>query len=162
MGIFSKYTTADAEEVARQHASWLALADGEHIEYAARTARDLLIFTDRRVVITDTQGFFSSKTEYLSIPYGSISRWSAEGRGKGAIFDGADLKLWVSSQVEPIVNAELAKDESAQGVLELLAQHVMPSRDRPRTDEATLLLRMIQEDIARLTEAPARPGAGLR
>lgn len=158
MGIFSKYTTADADEVARQHGSWLALADGEHIEYAARTARDLLIFTDRRVVVTDTQGLFSTKTEYLSLPYGSISRWSAEGKGKGAILDGADLKLWVSSQVEPIVDVELAKDESAQGVLELLAQHAMPGDGGPRADEATLMLRMIQEDIAKLAAA-ARSGA---
>ena len=124
MGIFSKYSSVDAEQVIKNHGQWLAIADGEEIRYAALTVRDTLVFTDRRVVITNTQGLFSTKTEYLSIPYRSISRWSVEGKGKG-LFDGADLKLWVSSQVDPIVDVELAKDESAQGVMELLSLHAL-------------------------------------
>ena len=85
MGIFSKYSSVDAEQVIKNHGQWLAIADGEEIRYAALTVRDTLVFTDRRVVITNTQGLFSTKTEYLSIPYRSISRWSVEGKGIGSV-----------------------------------------------------------------------------
>ena len=84
---------------------------------------DMLIFTDRRVVLTDTQGMIRKKTEYYSIPYRGLSRWAVE--SSGGLFDGADLKLWVSSQQEPLVSLELQKDESAREVLELLSRHAL-------------------------------------
>lgn len=116
---------AEAEQVLSEHGDWLALGDGEAIEFAAKTRRDLLILTDRRVVRTDTQGFsFTKKTEYISIPYRSISRWSVESRGKGWM-DGADLKLWIGAATEPLLDIELQKDESARNVAALLAKHAM-------------------------------------
>ena len=123
MGIFSRHVTVSRDEIVEKHGSWLALADNEPVEYAAQGVHHHIIFTDRRVVLTNIKYGIRNKTEYLSIPYKSISRWSAE--GKRGLFDGADLKMWVSSQVDPIVDIELAKDESAQGVLELLALHAL-------------------------------------
>lgn len=119
-----RWGPADAAQVVAQHGEWLALAEAEEIEFAAKTRRDLLIFTDRRVVITDTQGLLNRKTEYRSIPYRGLSRWSVESRGRGWA-DGADLNLWVSSQHEPLVSIELQRDESARNVAELLAKHAL-------------------------------------
>ena len=118
-----RWGKADAEQVVKEHGVWLALAEDEEIEFAARTRRDMLIFTDRRVVLTDTQGVIRKKTEYYSIPYRGLSRWSVE--SSRGLFDGADLKLWVSSQQEPLVSLELQKDESAREVMELLSRHAL-------------------------------------
>lgn len=65
------------------HEHWLALAKGERIEFAAKTYRDLLLLTNRRIIQTDTQGFFRQKTEYHSIKYAAIARWPVETRGRG-------------------------------------------------------------------------------
>ena len=119
-----RWGSADSEAILKEHGAWIALADNETIEFAAKTKRDLLIFTDRRVILTDTQGLLRKKTEYRSIPYRALSHWSVEGKGRG-LFDGADLKLWIGSDPEPHVNIELQKDESAQDVMSLLSRHAI-------------------------------------
>ena len=116
-----RWRTADAELVLKEHGDWIALAEGESVEFAARTVRDMLIFTTRRLIITDTQGLFRKKSEYHSIPYRAITRWSVES-AKG-LFDGADLKIWLTSHVDPHVDLELRKDESAREIMEVLAQN---------------------------------------
>lgn len=118
-----RWGPADSEKIVNDHGDWLVLADGESIEFAAKTRRDMLIFTDRRIVITDTQGMIRKKTEYKSVPYRSLSRWSVES-SKG-LMDGADLKLWFGSEVEPQLTIELQKDESARDVMALLSTHAM-------------------------------------
>ncbi len=75
-----RFGDADSEKLLREHGDWLALGEGEEIEFAAKTLRDFLVFTDRRVIVTDTQGAFRKKTEYLSIPYRQVGRWSVEAR----------------------------------------------------------------------------------
>ncbi len=119
-----RWGQADAKAILDQHGDWLALAEGEQVEFAAKTVRDLLIMTDRRLVRADTQGLMHQKTEYLSIPYRGISRWSVESKGRGWK-DGADLKIWLSSMPDPILNVELQKDESARQVAALLSKHAL-------------------------------------
>ena len=118
-----RWGAADIDQITTAHGEWLALAEGEVIEFAAKTRRDLLILTDRRIVQTDTQGF-TKKTEYLSIPFRGVSRWSVETKGKGWI-DGADLKVWLGSMVEPLLSVELQRDESAREVAALLSKHAL-------------------------------------
>lgn len=119
-----RWGVADAQQVLADHGSWLAMAEGEEIRFAAKTRRDILIFTDRRLVQTDTQGLMNRKTEYQSIPYRAISRWSVESRGRG-IMDGSDLKVWIGAALEPTLTIELQRDESAQSVMELLSTHAL-------------------------------------
>lgn len=118
-----RWGPADVQAIIKQHGEWLGLADDETIEFAAKTRRDLLIFTDRRAIVTDTQGLMKKKTEYRSIPYRSISRWSIESK-KGP-FDGADLKLWLNSQTEPFLAVELQRDESAKDVMAMFSRCVL-------------------------------------
>lgn len=115
---------AEVENVMAEHGDWLALGDGEQIEFAAKTRRDMIILTDRRLVRSDTQGVVNRKTEYLSLPYRAISRWSVESRGRGWL-DGADLKIWAGTTPEPLVDVELQKDESAREVASVLARHIL-------------------------------------
>lgn len=119
-----RWGNADAQAIAAEHGEWLALADGEEIEFAAKTRRDLLIMTDRRLVRTDTQGFMNKKTEYVSMPYRAITRWSLESKGRGWK-DGADLKIWLGSSAEPLLDIELQKDESGRDVAAVLSKHAL-------------------------------------
>jgi hypothetical protein len=118
------WSDLDTENLIEEHGDWLALADGEIVEYAAKSVRDFFIFTDRRLIIADVQGLVRKKTEYQSIPYRSISRWSAESKGKG-LFDGADLKVWLGANSEPTFEVELKKDKSAADIMTLLSTHAL-------------------------------------
>ncbi len=76
------------------------LVPNERLETAFRILRDLLVFTDKRLLLIDKDGMVGSKAEYLSIPYRSIVRFSVETAGT---FDmESELKLWLSGTAEPI------------------------------------------------------------
>jgi hypothetical protein len=76
------------------------LAEGERIEHAYKLVRDLILFTNRRLLLVDRQGITGSKTEYHSIPYRSITQFSVESAGT---FDlEAELKIWISGQAAPV------------------------------------------------------------
>ncbi|WP_297478245.1 PH domain-containing protein [uncultured Photobacterium sp.] len=76
------------------------LGQGEHIELAYKLVRDMIILTDRRLILIDKQGMTGRKVEYRSVPYKSITMYTIETTGH---FDlDAELKLWVSGQHDPI------------------------------------------------------------
>lgn len=75
-------------------------ADREVVQGAFKLLRDVVLFTDRRLIFIDKQGLTGGKTEYLSIPYRSIVRFSVESAGH---FDlDAELKIWVTGAAAPI------------------------------------------------------------
>jgi hypothetical protein len=77
-----------------------ALADDENVEKAFQLMRDLIIFTNRRMILIDRQGMTGRKTEYHSVPYRAITHFSVESAGT---FDlEAELKIWISSTPDPI------------------------------------------------------------
>lgn len=96
------------------------LAPGETLQRAFGLIRDLIVFTDRRLVLVNKQGVTGSKVEYLSVPYRSIVMFSLETAGH---FDlEAELKIWVSGQAAPIERS-LGRNSGAQDIVALLAQH---------------------------------------
>lgn len=96
------------------------LAPGETLQRAFGLVRDLIVFTDRRLVFVNKQGVTGSKIEYLSVPYRSIVMFSLETAGH---FDlEAELRIWVSGQVTPLVHS-LGRNSGAQDIVALLAQH---------------------------------------
>lgn len=96
------------------------LAPGESLERAFGLIRDLIVFTDRRLVFVDKQGVTGSKVEYLSIPYRSITMFSLETAGH---FDlDAELKIWVSGQAAPLQRT-IGRGQGSQAIVALLAQH---------------------------------------
>lgn len=76
------------------------LAPGEQVEVAFQLVRDQLVLTSKRVILIDRQGMSGRKVEFLSIPYRSIVRFSAETAGT-LDMDG-ELKLWVTGETLPI------------------------------------------------------------
>lgn len=97
------------------------LAPGESLQRAFGFVRDLMVFTDRRLLLVNKQGLTGSKVEYLSIPYRAIVMYSLETAGH---FDlDAELKLWVAGQPAPLSHA-LGRKTGATDIISILAQHV--------------------------------------
>lgn len=77
------------------------------MEAAFKLFRDMMVFTEKRLILVDKQGMTGKKTEYHSIPYKSISHYSIETAGT---FDlDAELKIWISSAEEPLVDKQFKK-----------------------------------------------------
>jgi hypothetical protein len=113
-------TNIDVAKLQKEYAP--ILADGEQLVAAFRLVRDTFIFTTHRLIIVDVQGLSGRKTEMLTIPYSSITRFSKESPGT---FDlDAELRIWVRGESTPIVH-EFKKDNDVNAVYRLLSQAVL-------------------------------------
>ena len=98
------------------------LVPGEQVTLAVSWIRDLIVFTEFRLILVDKQGVTGKKTSYKSLPYRSISRFSVETSGH---FDlDAELKIWVSSAVEPSEVLQFKSDNSVIEIQQALASAV--------------------------------------
>ena len=125
MGIFSALLgnagAVSLEELNKKYDKLLT-AD-EEIELGFKLIRDTFIFTNKRLIFVNVQGITGSKTEYKSISYKSISRFSIETAGS---FDlEAELKIWVSSEAQPSIKAQFNKSVNVYDVQKVLAHHVL-------------------------------------
>lgn len=72
------------------------LVPGEKAFRAFKTFRDSAIFTDRRLIVRDSQGVTGKKVEINSLPYSAINMWSSENAGK--LLDlNAEIELWTKA-----------------------------------------------------------------
>lgn len=69
------------------------LVQGEEAVTAFKTFRDAAIFTNKRLIVRDAQGFTGKKIEITSLPYSSIHSWSSE-NARGILDRDAELELW--------------------------------------------------------------------
>lgn len=72
------------------------LVAGETAVAAYRTLRDSAIFTTRRLIVRDAQGFTGKKVEVYSLPYSSILMWSSE-NGHGLFNFNSEIELWTKA-----------------------------------------------------------------
>ena len=96
------------------------LADGEKLEQVFKLIRDMIVFTNRRLILIDKQGITGSKKEYMSIPYRSIVRFSAETKGHFDIE--SELSIWLSGSELPIKKT-FSKDGNIMSVQKALATY---------------------------------------
>ena len=95
LGHASEADVASVEETLEH-----VLADDENVEKAFQLMRDLIIFTNRRMILVDRQGMTGRKAEYHSVPYRAVTHFSVESAGT---FDlEAELKIWLSGTEAPI------------------------------------------------------------
>ena len=125
MGLFSgllgNASQKDIEKTERELENILTPA--ENVELAFSLIRDLIVFTDKRLILVDQQGVTGKKTAYKSYPYRSISRFSVETAGH---FDlDAELKIWVSSAEEPAETLTFRSDKSVIAIQKALAEAVL-------------------------------------
>ena len=98
------------------------LVEGEDLVAAYRVLRDLIVFTNKRLILVDKQGVTSSKAEYQTIPYARIVRFSKESAG---IMDlDAELKIWIVGQPLPITKT-FGKNENVNEVYQILSRAVL-------------------------------------
>lgn len=69
------------------------LVQGEVAVAAYKTYRDTAIFTNKRLIVKDVQGFSGKKVEIYSLPYSTINMWSTENAG-GFLDYTAEVELW--------------------------------------------------------------------
>jgi hypothetical protein len=125
MGLFSSLLgnagVAQPNELANEYGN--LLIEGESIEIGFKLIRDVFIFTNKRLILVDKQGLTGKKIEYLSVIYKSISRFSIETAGH---FDlEAELKIWISSEVNPSVTKKFNKQVNIYDLQKVLANHVL-------------------------------------
>lgn len=125
MGLFSgllgNASQKDVEKVERQLVD--LLIPNERVNLAFSLIRDLIIFTDYRLILVDKQGVTGKKTSYKSLPYRSISRFTVETSGH---FDlDAELKIWVSSALEPTEVLQFKSDDNVVQIQQALASAVL-------------------------------------
>ena len=125
MGIFSALMgnagIVSQEDLLKKYGQ--LLTDREEIEMGFKLIRDTFIFTNKRLILVDVQGITGSKTEYKSIVYKNITRFSIETAGT---FDlDAELKIWVSSELNPSIVKQFNKSVNVYEVQKVLAHHVL-------------------------------------
>ena len=98
------------------------LVDGEELIDAYRVLRDMMVFTNKRLILVDKQGMTGSKVDYQTVPYERIVRFSKESTG---ILDlEAELKIWIVGQPLPIVKT-FTKNQNVNEVYQLLSKAVL-------------------------------------
>ena len=125
MGLFSALIgnagAVSQDELTKKYGQ--LLTDDEEIELGFKLIRDTFIFTNKRLILIDVQGITGSKTEYKTVTYKSISRFSIETAGT---FDlDAELKIWISSELQPSIKKQFNKSVNVYEVQKILAHHVL-------------------------------------
>jgi hypothetical protein len=119
-GLLGNAGVISAEKLATDYGR--LLIEGEKIEVGFVVIRDTFVFTNKRLILVDIQGFTGSKIDYLSIPYSKITKYSIETAGT---FDlDAELKIWVGSDPQPI-SKQFNKKVSIYDLQMVLAEHVL-------------------------------------
>ncbi|MTB64134.1 PH domain-containing protein [Streptococcus sp. zg-86] len=120
-GLMGNAGQTDATRVEAQLEA--VLLPTEQVNEAFSLIRDLIVFTDKRLILVDKQGMTGKKTSYKSIPYRSISRFEVETSGH---FDlDAELKIWISSSIEPAEILQFKSDKSVIAIQQALAEAVL-------------------------------------
>ena len=89
------------------------LSSKETVAFAAKTVRDIAVFTDKRILIADKQGITGKKVEYYSIPYKNIVTYAIETAGR---FDlDSEIKLVLSGGLK--IELKFFKDKNMDGLL---------------------------------------------
>ena len=125
MGLFSSLLgnagTVEPQKLGQEYSN--LLIEDESVEIGFKLIRDTFIFTNRRLILVDKQGITGSKTEYYSVSYKSITRFSVETSGH---FDlDAELKIWISSETNPSISKKFNKSVNIYDVQKVLAKHVL-------------------------------------
>lgn len=70
------------------------LVDNEDVFASFKAMRDMVFFTNRRIIAVNVQGITGKKVDYTSLPYSKIQAFSFETAG---VFDlDAEMELWFS------------------------------------------------------------------
>lgn len=120
-GVIGNASQRDNDKVERQLED--ILIPDEQVNLAFVLVRDLIVFTDYRLILVDKQGVTGKKTSYKSLPYRSISRFTVETSGHLDL--DAELKIWISSAAEPAEVLQFNSDHNVVEIQQALAEAVL-------------------------------------
>lgn len=125
MGLLSRLLgnagTVDSQKLLKEFDQ--LLTDDELIEIGFKLVRDTFIFTNKRLILVNKQGVGGAKVEYFSLNYKSISRFSVETAGTFEL--DAELKIWISNELEPGIIKKFDKSVNVYEVQKVLAKYVL-------------------------------------
>jgi hypothetical protein len=98
------------------------LVASETILKAFKVIRDVMIFTNKRILLVDKQGVTGTKIEYLTIPYTKINRFAKE--SAGVLDIDASLKIWLMGQSDPLVK-DFKRNNSINEIYQLLSEQIL-------------------------------------
>ncbi|MEJ7648620.1 MAG: PH domain-containing protein [Nakamurella sp.] len=97
------------------------LVDGEGVYHAFKTVRDMVIFTNRRIIAVNVQGLTGRKRDYSTLPYSKVQAFSIETAGH---FDlDAELELWFSGLGK--VRFEFTGGAPVKQINQMLSAHIL-------------------------------------
>jgi hypothetical protein len=125
MGFFNKIlgnaSEVSVEKLTEKYGQ--VLISDEKIELGFKLMRDVFMFTNKRLILIDHQGFSGKKTEILSLPYKNMTRFSLETAGTMDL--DAELKIWISSENIPTISKKFNKSINIYEVQRFLAEKVL-------------------------------------
>lgn len=97
------------------------LVDGEAIFASFKSVRDMVIFTDKRIIAVNVQGMSGAKKDFTSLPYSKVQVFSVETAGK---FDNdCEMELWFSGLGK--VRFEFKSNFDIRSFNKLLSKYVL-------------------------------------
>lgn len=125
MGLISKLfdTSSEVNSEILLDKYRILLIQEEKIELGFQLFRDVYLFTNKRLLLIDFQGVTGSKTEYFSLPYRFMTRFSVE--SAGFLDMDAELKIWISSENEPAISKKFNKNIDVYKVQRYLASKIL-------------------------------------
>ena len=105
------------------HASTLnpILVSGEQILDEYSTLRDFVVFTNKRIIAVNVQGFSGKKKDFTSLPYSKIQAFSIETAGT---FDlDAELELYFSGLGK--VKFEFSGSSNVTAIGKLISEQIL-------------------------------------
>ena len=98
------------------------LLEDEKLIKGYQIVRDILILTDKRIIIVDYLGLRGKKIEYQMIPYYKINRFYIETPGQ--LDTDYTLKIFVSGSLEP-VEKQIKKDIDIHELNRIIFSHMI-------------------------------------
>ncbi|MGF1672899.1 MAG: PH domain-containing protein [Rivularia sp. (in: cyanobacteria)] len=124
MDIFNQFmgnaSEVNVEKLQKELSS--LMIEGENIHKAFKLIRDLIVFTNKRIILIDKQGMTGKKTEFLSIPYKSIKYFSKETAGNLDL--DAEIKVWISGDDLPR-EFQFKRDNAVDEVYQILSYYIL-------------------------------------
>lgn len=121
--IISKLTgkgvSVDTEKIEEKFQT--ILIEEEMVQLAFKVIRDMIIFTNKRIILVDVQGVTGKKVEYLTIPYRMITHFSIETAGH--LDRDFDLKIWLTGKPHPVERKLKKNEEIAHEVNRIIARY---------------------------------------
>lgn len=116
---FAKLRTVDFSEFASMVTP--LLIDGEEVIGSYKGIRDGIVFTSKRIIAINVQGFTGKKKDFTSLPYSKIQAYSVETAGT---FDlDSELSLWFSGL--GLAKFDFVSNADVSGICRTISEFVL-------------------------------------